>query len=75
MNELKIVETLNEIEDKKLKAKLALLFIEELGGNLTHIRNTGMAWGAGGEETRAEKEFIKHKKIIEELKDIIIEMI
>jgi hypothetical protein len=69
-----LVATLNNIKDKKAKLELTLLSIEEIGGTLTHLQNTGMMWGATGEETRAAKEFLRYTEIMKNLKNIVFNM-
>jgi hypothetical protein len=68
-----LIETIQKIKDKKYKVELVLLFIEELGGTLTHLKNAGLSWGAAGEAYRAAIEHRRIKKIVEKLKNIILE--
>lgn len=70
--ELELIDT---IQDKKTKAELLMLFIEEYGGWLTHLQNVGRKWGAGGEEVRANQEEVKCRAHIDKLKSRVIELI
>ena len=69
-----LIETLCKIKDKKAKLELTLLFIEEIGGTLTHLQNTGLMWGAAAEETRSGREFLKYTKIMADLKNIVFNL-
>ena len=69
--EIEIIET---IECKKTKIELLLMFIEEYGGWLQHLRNVGKGWGANGEEVGANNEAMKTKSHIERLRSKVLEL-
>ena len=69
---LTIYDNISKVTDKKTKIELSLLFIEEIGGMLTHIKNVGLSWGAGGEECRASKSYNRYREEIEKIKKLII---
>jgi hypothetical protein len=75
MYQYKEIEIIKTVADKKSKVELALIFLEEYGGLLQHLKSVGLKWGDRGEEIGANSEFIKCRLHMNELKKFIISLI
>lgn len=69
--EIEIIET---VECKKAKIGILLIFIEEYGGWLQHLRSVGKGWGSNGYEVGANNEAMKTKGHIERLMCKVLEL-
>jgi predicted hydrocarbon binding protein len=74
MDDKKFFTLVDSIAEKKDKIKILMLFLEEVGGMLTHLRNVGVQWGAAGESCSAYKEAEKYRKIAEKIKEQILSL-
>ena len=70
-NEIEVIDT---IPCKKTKVGLLLLFIQEYGGWLQHLKEVGGLWGSNGEEVGANLEAIKTVAHLEKLKSKVQEL-
>lgn len=64
----------DSVDAKEGKIDLLLLFIEEYGGWIQHLRSVGSNWGASGEESGALRELKKAKAHINELRKKVLEL-
>jgi hypothetical protein len=66
------IELIGKITCKETRVRLLLLFLKEYAGLETHIKNVGLSWGAGGEESRASFAYEKCCQHIEKLNNKIV---
>jgi len=72
MDDKKFFTLVDCITNKTDKIKILMLFLEEIGGMLTHLHNVGAKWGAAGESCGAYKEGVRYRKIAEQIKKQIL---
>ncbi len=70
-NEIEIIET---VDCRETQIDLLLLFIEEYGGWLQHLKSIGLSWGVNGEEVGANKEAVKTRQHLDRLKGKVLEL-
>jgi hypothetical protein len=68
------IEIIDNLQSKKDKIEIIMLYIEEYSGWLQHVKSAGLTWGANGEECKANKEAVKTRKHIDLLKNKLLEI-
>lgn len=68
------LDTIRNISDRPTKSRLISMFIEEYGGWLQHLNTVGLKWGAGGEETGANREAVITRNHLNELHDELLKL-
>ncbi|MFA6714987.1 MAG: hypothetical protein WCS27_06400 [Victivallaceae bacterium] len=66
------IEVIEQVKDKGDRVRLILLFIRQYSEYLNKLNNTGLQWGADGEEIGANQEAVKCQKHINVLEDMIL---